>query len=180
MVLDKWGNMYINDSYNFRIRKVDANGIITTIAGDGTSAFSGDGSAAANAQLNANYLVIDTAGNLYFNDRDRIRKISVGGIISTIAGNAFVTFRGDTISKFNTGLLPSAIAVNQSGTVFIADGFRSRILKINSDTSVTTFAGGGTNFGDDVQVLDAVIAPGFVAFDPSGNLWLTETGNNRI
>ena len=97
MAPDGSGNLYIVDSANQRIRKVDAAGVITTVAGDGTQGYGGDGGPATAAQLYfPNGVALDGSGNLYFADRDnqRIRKVDSSGNISTVAGTGTEGFSG--------------------------------------------------------------------------------------
>src|SRR5262245_37229518 len=92
ITVDAFGNLYIADELNYRIRKIETNEIITTVAGNGTRGFSGDGGPATMAQLNdPTAVAVDRAGNLFILDRNnyRIRKVTPSGIISTIAGNGF-------------------------------------------------------------------------------------------
>ena len=97
ITLDSIGNIYFTDAYNYRIRKIDTAGIITTIAGTGTLGFSPDGSRADTAKLdNPSGIRIDKRGNLFFSDGERIRKMDTAGIITTIAGNGIVGFTGDS------------------------------------------------------------------------------------
>src|SRR5262249_10640420 len=99
VAVDRDGNLYIGDPFNRRVRKVSADGIITTAAGDGTRGFSGDGGPATNAQLGADSgVAVDSAGNLYIADilNLRIRKVSPAGVIATVAGNGLCCdFGGD-------------------------------------------------------------------------------------
>ncbi len=97
VAVDGSGNLFISDTHNSRIRKVSTNGIITTVAGNGTLGFSGDGGAATSAQLGyPSGVAVDGSGNLFIADvrNDRIRKVSTGGIITTVAGNGHWVFRG--------------------------------------------------------------------------------------
>ncbi len=114
--MDAAGNLYIADSYNHRIRKIDAAGIITTVAGNGLRAglligsYSGDGGAATLAGLSApHWAITDNAGNLYISDQEnnRVRKVDAGGIITTIAGNGTTIYTGDGPATM-TGLRPAS------------------------------------------------------------------------
>ncbi|MBX3163212.1 MAG: T9SS type A sorting domain-containing protein [Bacteroidetes bacterium] len=181
---DAAGNVYIINEH--RIRKVSSNGIITTIAGNGTGGFSGDGGAATAAQLyNPSGVATDAAGNVYIADVDnhRIRKVSSNGIITTIAGNGGIGFSGDggaaTAAQLN---YPQSVAVDGSGNVYIADGYNIRIRKVSSNGIITTIAGNGTQgFSGDGGAATAAqfwFSMG-VATDAVGNVYITDS-NSRI
>ncbi|MCK7523902.1 MAG: hypothetical protein MZV64_42920 [Ignavibacteriales bacterium] len=148
--LDGAGNLYFADSNNSRIRKVSAaTGIITTVAGDGTVGFSGDGGPATAARLyQASNVTVDLAGNLYIVDyvNQRIRMVTAAtGIITTIAGNGAGDFTGDggpaTQASLNT---PNSVAVDGAGNVYIMDAGNYRVRKIDAATGIiTTVAGTG-------------------------------------
>lgn len=133
------GELYIADYFNNRIRKIDAAGIITTVAGDGTAAFSGDGGAATNASLNLpTGIFVDAAGNIFIADNSnyRIRKVTAAtGVIKTVAGSGNYGFGGDGLSatdpcvKF---LDPHKVRVDASGNMFIADVSNFRIRKVDT------------------------------------------------
>ena len=120
---DAFGNFFIADLNNNRIRKVDRNGIITTVAGGGTGGL-GDGGAATNATLNSpRGLVLDANGNLFIGDsgNNRVRKVSTNGIIMTFAGNGTGGFSGDGAAATNATLNdPEQLALDGSGNLFIA------------------------------------------------------------
>ena len=97
ITMDSIGNIYFTDVYNYRIRKIDTAGIITTIAGTGILGFSPDGSHADTAKFDALYSIrMDKQGNLLFADNNRIRKIDSAGMITTIAGNGIIGYSGDS------------------------------------------------------------------------------------
>ena len=134
LAFDASGNLYIADFDNQRIRKVSTSGIISTVAGTGISGFSGDGGAATAASLNSpNAVAFDASGNFYIADggNERIRKVNTSGIISTVAGTGVSGFSGDggaaTAASLN---LPSAVAVDVSGNLYIADFDNQRIRKV--------------------------------------------------
>src|SRR5208282_1269376 len=107
VAVDSAGNLYIADSSNNRIRKVDANGIITTVAGSDTFGYSGDGGPATSAELYVPYgVAVDSAGNLYIADinNNRIRKVDASGIITTVAGNGTFGYNGDNIAATSAEL----------------------------------------------------------------------------
>ena len=147
--VDGSGNFYFADSGNNVIRKIDANGVITTIAGTGTSGYSGDSGAATSATFNTPYdIVLDSNGNIYVADANnhRIRKIDTNGIITTVAGTGDADYSGDsgaaTSAKLNN---PTGIDIDSNGNIYIADRQNHRIRKIDTDGVITTFAGNGTN-----------------------------------
>jgi sugar lactone lactonase YvrE len=127
---DALGNVYLGDPSNFRIRKVDAAGIITTVAGTGVSGYSGDGGPAATATISSlNGLAVDSAGDVYFADtvNNAVRKINSAGVITTVAGTGKTGFSGDcgpaASAELNT---PSAVAVHD-GILYIVDSNNNRV-----------------------------------------------------
>ncbi|OGP11992.1 MAG: hypothetical protein A3G39_07000 [Deltaproteobacteria bacterium RIFCSPLOWO2_12_FULL_43_16] len=181
VAVDSEENLYIaGDS---RIRKVDTYGTITTIAGTGESGFSGDGGPAIYAKLNASGLALDSAGNLYIAGDNRVRKISINGIITTVAGNGTYGFSGDGGPATSARLYyPSDVAVDSQGNLFIADYGNNRIRKVSLDGIMTTVAGnGGSGFsGDGGSAISAQVNPVDVAVDTQGNLYIADWNNNRI
>jgi predicted secreted protein len=175
-----------------RIRRVDAvTGIITTIAGNPTSGtgFAGDGGPAASALLNLPIgLAIDSAGDIFIADsgNNRVRRIDgTSGIITTVAGNGIATFAGDggpaTSASLNS---PSGIAVDGSGNLYIADTANNCIRRVDAVTgNISTVAGtslAGFN-GDGIAATSATLnKPVSVILNPSGNLVVTDLGNNRV
>ena len=118
--VDAAGNLFIADAFNQRIRRVDAaTGVISTVAGTGTSGFSGDGGAATSAQFNNPVgVAVDAAGNLFIADRSnqRIRKVTAAGVISTVAGTGTSGFSGDGGAATSAQLAgPSGVAVDAAG-----------------------------------------------------------------
>ena len=136
-------------TYNKRIRKVGTNGIITTVAGNGTQGYSGDGGAATNAELNYPAgVAVDATGNLFIADsiNNRIRKVGTNGIITTVAGNGTAGYSGDGGAATNAELNdPSGVAVDATGNLFIADDDNNRIRKVGTNGIITTVAGNGTS-----------------------------------
>jgi len=123
LAIDASGNIYVADTFNFRIRKIATNGIVTTVAGKGSSGYSGDGGPATSAQLLApTGVAVDALGNLYISDVNRIRMVSTSGVITTIAGNGTAGYLGDggvaTNSELNTSY---GIGVDPSGNLYVAD-----------------------------------------------------------
>ena len=185
--VDLFGNVYIADFRNNRIRKIAPNGVISTIAGTATAGFSGDGGPATSAQLNSpNGVFADPSGVIYIADstNNRIRKIDVNGIITTIAGDGATAFSGDggpaLLARFN---FPTDVAVDPSGNIYIADLFNRRVRKIVSDGSITTIAGNGASgsAGDGGLATGAQLSsPRKIAIDSNGVLYISDTGNNRL
>lgn len=185
---DNAGNMYINDAQNYRIRKVDVNGIITTICGDGTSGYSGDGGPAINAQIFSveGNIICDAQGNLYFSDgyNSRVRKIDVNGIITTFAGTGSSGYSGDgglaTNAEFGQ---PIFIDFDNLGNMFVADRNYNVIRKIDVNGIVTTVAGTGSGgfTGDGGPATQATMnSPISVAADNAGNIYIGDFDNNRV
>ena len=148
---DSAGNLYIADSFNNRIRKVDTNGTISTFAGTGDFGDFGDTNVATKAGLNRPYgVAFDKAGNLYIADtyNDVIRKVASGGTISTFAGRSVEGLGGDGGGA--TGALldtPTAVVLDAAGNLYIADTQNNRIRKVGTDGNISTFAGtGGPGF----------------------------------
>ncbi len=139
VAVDRQGNVYIADYLNDRIRKVNTSGIISTIAGDSSYGFSGDGGMATSAELyEPHAVVVDNFLNVYIPDfsNSRIRKVNSSGIISTIAGNGFMGFSGDGGSAILSELsTPFGISLDSSGNVYIGDWFNHRVRKL---TRITT------------------------------------------
>lgn len=188
---DLLGNLYIADSGNNRIRMVDTNGIITTVAGNGSAAYGGDGGAATNGALNNPLgVVLDRQGNLYIADsgNDRIREVSTNGIITTFAGGGS---GGDGGAATNAALnnplasvsSPLGVALDSRGNLYIADGNKCSIREVDTNGIITTVAGNGsqTFSGDGGPATNASFnVPYGVAFDSAGNMYVADTGNNRI
>lgn len=184
---DSRGRFFIADWYNARVRMVDTNGIITTIAGNGIFGYNGDGIQATAAELKGSMgICTDKAGNIYISDigNSRIRKINTYGIISTIAGNGAYGFSRDGGSATAAELsAPGGICTDFAGNIFVADIFNNRVRKIDTSGNITTIAGNGTRgfSGDGVPAAaTSLYYPVALAADRSGNLYIADADNSRI
>ena len=190
MSVDSAGNLYIADFGNSRIRKVNvATGVITTVAGNGSGVYSGDGGLATSAGLVApGEVKADSAGNLYITDYNgcRIRKVAAGtGIITTVAGNGTVGYSGDGGPATSAALhYPGGVAIDSAGNLYITDQRNDRIRKVSASTGIiTTVAGNGTQgySGDGGPATSAKLYyPGTIAFDSADNFYFSDQFNNRI
>ena len=187
VAVDGAGNVYISDSGNERVRKVDTLGTITTIAGDGTAGFGGDGGPATTAQLNFPYgVAVDGAGNVYIAERSnhRIRKVDTSGTITTIAGDGTFGSSGDGGPATAAQLAnPSGVAVDSAGNVYIADLGTNRIRKVDTSGTITTIAGDGTKgFGGDGGPATAaqLNSPFGLVAGSAGMVYIADTFNNLI
>lgn len=189
---DKAGNIYIAESGANRIRKVDATGIITTIAGTGIAGYSGDGGLAINARLNyPGDIAADNFGNIFFIDHDnyRIRKIAAGtGIITTIAGIGIESYIGDDGPAVNAGIVPVFLCLDKHGNIFFTEqpvGASHRVRKISASTGIISTVGGkGTSWGyggDGGPVSEARFdCLNGIAVDSSDNIYVAEFWQSRI
>jgi uncharacterized protein (TIGR03437 family) len=184
VAVDSAGNLYIADTTNYRIRKVSG-GTITTVAGNGTFGFSGDGGPATGASLNWPVgVAVDSAGDLYIADEfnNRIRKVS-GGTITTVAGNGTCCFSGDGGPATSASLSdPEGVGVDSAGDLYIADSVNWRVRKVSGGTIATVAGNGNQGFsGDGGPATGASLnLPVAVALDSAGNLYIADNGNNRI
>jgi sugar lactone lactonase YvrE len=184
---DSAGNLYIAESGNHVIRKVDTAGKITTIAGTGTQGFGGDNGPATTALLDSPQGLVFGGGNLYIADthNHRIRKLNLStGEITTIAG-ANAGFSGDNGLAVDAQLnLPTALALDGSNNLYIADTQNHRIRRVNLGSGIiTTVAGNGTQgfSGDGGPATAATIdSPSGIAVDANQNLYLADTHNQRV
>lgn len=181
------GGFLIPDSYNHRVRRVSRDGTITTVAGNGTKGFSGDGGQAAAAELSlpfgavptadGGFLVVDTGNN-------RIRKVDPSGRISTVAGNGQKGFGGDGGPAVQASLYyPHNAVASADGGFIIADTLNERVRQVDATGKITTVAGtGSVGFsGEGGPATSAKLdAPKAVALTSSGGLLIADESNNRI
>ncbi len=187
IAFDLKGNMFISDRLNHQIRKISAQGKITTIAGTGESAYYGDGGPASEAAFrDPSALVTDKEGNLYIADgaNNMIRKIDTKGIVTTIAGNGNHENSGDGGPALKAGIRNmDYLAISPAGELHIV-GMNSHIVrKVTKDGNIMTVAGKGLQgfFGDGGPATIAMLkSPSAITFDSKGNLYISDMGNNRI
>ena len=187
VAVDGSGNLYIADTQNNRVRKVDGSGTITTVAGTGTAGFSGDGGPATSAAaLRSPGVAVDGSGNLYIADyaNSRVRKVDGSGTITTVAGTGTAGFSGDGGPATSAELdHPVGVAVDGSGNLYIADYDNNVVRKVNGSGTITTIAGTGTfGFsGDGGPATSAELSStAGVALDGSGNLYIADEDNSRV
>jgi sugar lactone lactonase YvrE len=186
LAVDSAGNLFIADAGNNRIRKVDTSGIITTVAGNGTYGFEGDGGPATSALLSTPLGLTAVGGDLYFADslNNLVRKITSTGVIITVAGNGELGFSGDDGPALAAQLnSPEGVAVDGDGNLFIADFGNQRIRKVSTTGVISTIAGNGSEgFGGDGGPATSaeLFRPSGIAFDGAGNLLVADSGNSRI
>ncbi|MCL3996209.1 NHL domain-containing protein [Streptomyces lavenduligriseus] len=187
LALDSEGALYVADGNNHRVRKITADGKISTVAGAGVAGFSGDGGPATAARLNVPMgVAVDSTGTLYVTEyhNNRVRKITTDGKISTVAGNGAAAFGGDGGPAVSAQLnRPHAVVVDGAGVLYIADGENHRIRKVAADGKISTVAGTGVaGFGGDGGPATSaqLHLPVGLVLDSAGNLYISEFRNHRI
>ncbi len=193
VAVDTSGNIYFSDYGNHRVRKILAsNNVVTTIAGTGTTGYSGDGNQATAATIQSPLGInLDNSLNVYFGGAGYhiVRKITVStGIISTIAGTTSSTsggYNGDNMQATSATLsTPYDVVLDYYGNLYITDRFNNRIRKVDVSTGlITTVVGTGTasTSGDGSAATSATIkSPTFSRFDSAGNLYISECEGNRV
>ena len=186
IAIDGTGNLYIADYSNSRVRKVDTSGNISTVAGNGTRTYAGDGGPATSAQLRPSGVAVDGAGNLYIADYSnwRIRKVDTSGNISTVAGTGTMGYSGDGGAATSAQITsPYGVAVDGAGNLYIADGNNYRVRKVDTSGNINTVAGNGTSgySGDGGPATSAQMkGANGVAVDGSGNLYIGDYNNYQI
>ncbi|MET7390587.1 NHL repeat-containing protein [Streptomyces sp. NPDC005529] len=187
VAFDPNGILHFSDSYNNRVRRVDPNGIITTVAGTGIPGFNGDNQPATQAQINTPCgLAFDPNGILHFVDsaNHRVRRVDPNGIITTVAGTGNLGFNGDnqpaTQAQINH---PCAVAFDPNGILHFSDSYNNRVRRVDPNGIITTVAGTGIpGFnGDNQPATQARLhGPDGLTFDGHGSLYIADPGNNRV
>jgi sugar lactone lactonase YvrE len=192
LALPEDGGILVADTYNHRIRRIDREGRITTIAGNGKSAYAGDGGPAVEASLQLPQgIALDREGNLFIADTFNhvVRRVDLSGAITTFAGSeGGLAGDGGPATKAQLNL-PMAVAVDGDGNVYISDAGNSRIRRVNRDGMIETVTGtgGGSGIagsgytGDDGPAGRAkIFSAADIEIGPSGSWYIADSGNNRI
>ena len=190
VAVDSAGNLYIADTNNNRIRKVDTEGIITTVAGNGNQGwgFNGEGGIATSTPLNEpRSVAVDDTGNIFICDHGnlRIRKVDTNGIITTVAGNGvYAAYNGDGGLATNASLpYPAGIDLDRNGNLFIADTESLRVFRVDTSGIITTVAGGGSHaiYEESWPAVKAEFwGPIGVQVDDTGNIFISDLYFGRI
>ncbi|MBI4907204.1 MAG: hypothetical protein HY820_26505 [Acidobacteria bacterium] len=186
MAADAKGNVYLADAYNYRIRQVDASGIVRTVAGNGTNGFAGDGGPATQARLaSPQGVAVAPNGELYIADtfNRRIRKVGANGIITTVAGTGVYRRGDDGVPAASATLMnPIALAFDPAGNLFIVENGGNSVSVISKGVFYRVAGNGLADFaGDDGLASAASLAnPSGIAIDSKGNIVIVDTGNGRI
>ena len=186
VAVDSAGNVYVADAENNAIRKITPSGVVTTLAGNPLSQGSADGTGSSAQFRSPQGVAVDSSGNVYVADtlNNTIRRVTPGGVVTTLAGSTSVSGSADgtgVAAQFNQ---PYGVAVDSSGSVYVADTYNSTIRKITPTGLVTTLAGvpdfyyaGGT---DGMGASARFFRPMGVAVDMNGNVFVADSGNNTI
>jgi len=184
LAVDDSGNIYVADTYNYTIRKVTQSGVVTTLAGQaGKSGYLDGAGSAAQFNMPAG-VAVDSSGNVYVAEwfNDTIREIAPGGDVTTMAGSGGKNGSADGVGSAARFFDPSDVAVDEAGNVYVADTFNETIREITPSGVVTTLAGGAAKGGsaDGTGSMASFNQPWGVAVDSSGNLYVSDSGDNLI
>ncbi len=187
LATDRFSNLYIADAGNHVIRKIDTFGVITTVAGNGTAGYSGDGLPAVTAELDSPVAVaVDGGGSLYVADRNNnvIRLVDVTHTIYTIAGSGTQGYSGDGGLAISASLyFPTGVAVDTGLNVYIADSYNNVVRMVTNLGYISTLAGNGTpGFGGDLGAANGanLYHPSGVTTDTFGNVYIADADNQRV
>ena len=179
LAVDTAGNVYVADTNNHRIRKISAAGVVSTLAGSTQGYANGTGTAAR--FNNPSGVAVDAAGNVFVTDtfNYRIRKITPAGVVSTLAGSGIAGFANGsgTAAQFNKTY---GIAVNDTGSIFVADALNHRVRKITASGVVTTFAGSVYGYANGNGTAAKFSYPYGITVDATDNVYVTDAEDNRI
>jgi sugar lactone lactonase YvrE len=185
VALDPFGNLYIADQNNNRIRMVSPTGAITTVAGNGSAGYTGDNVPATSSALNyPTGVAADSSGNLFIADtqNNRIREVS-GATITTVAGNGNFTYTGNGGPATSAGLeKPQGVAVDSNGTLYIADTDNNWIRAVSGGTITAVAGTNAPGYSGDLGPATSARLwfPGGVATDPVGNVYIADSVNNVV
>ena len=178
LALDKAGNVFFNDGANHVLRRIGTDGIITTVAGNGQTGYSGEGAALQVAVNATNGLAFDSAGNLYFGDSSsHLRRLTPAGKTELVAGTGTAGFSGENVPATSAQIKTvEGIAVDAVDTIYFGDFNNGRVRRINRSGIISTYAGSGSivTSGNGGPALSAGMNPYALAIDPQGNLWLED------
>ena len=182
LALDTDGNIYVSDAGNFTLRKVTRSGVVSTFVGVAGVSGSADGTRAAARLSGPGALAFEAGGNLLFTDANAIRRVSPGGVVSTVAGRPGETGAFDGATALATFSAPQGLGVDASGTIFVADTFNHTIRQIGKDGMVSTVAGaaGATGSADGVGAAVRFAYPVGLCLDGFGNLVVTDLDNSKV
>jgi sugar lactone lactonase YvrE len=182
IAIDASGNIYFIDNSQ-HVKMMNTSGVITTVAGSGTTGYNGDGISAITADMEPNGIAVDNASNIYIADRsgERIRKVT-GGIVTTVAGTGSAGFSGDNNPAISAQINnPLGVAVDGAGNLYIVDNGNVRIRKVDASGVITTVAGGGSVLGDGgLATAGKLFYPKGVAVDATGNIYIGDITAYRI
>lgn len=181
VAVDNAGNVFVVDHVNNRIRKVAPNGTVITFAGSGNAAWQDGVGSSASFSLPAG-VAVDNSGNVFVADQhnNRIRKITPNGTVTTLAGSGEQAWQ-DGVGLSASFYSPVGVAVDNAGTVYVADCSNHRIRKVTADGNVTTLAGSGDQaWQDGIGANASFNQPYGVAVDNAGNVFVADLGNHRI
>jgi uncharacterized protein (TIGR03437 family) len=186
LAFDSTGKLYIADSWNYRIRKVDSSGTIRTIVGNGSYGPFGDGGSALDASLGViQSLAVDPLGNVYLSDpyNHLVRVVTVGGSISKVVGGGFGPAADGGTALTATLKFPKGIVLDAEGNLYVADSLNHRVRMVSPAGIITTLAGIGVAgySGDGGAATAAELNnPYSVGVDPQGRLYISDLWNYRV